>query len=347
MSIASELTTLAANKAAIKEAIEAKNPATAPTDSLAQWPTAIASIPTGGGSVGGNLSWMCQYIGAFNDNGITIVKKDGTTVSLEIDSGFSNGSMSDVVSYSISSTLPDCNRAGSIAGDTKILLAVPCFVHGTMILLFDGYMKPVESLTYQDDLAVWDFDEGRMSSAKPLWIKKPQESGYFWRSTFRSGKVLDTMGHSGHRVFSLDTDRFEYVTECVGHRVVLADGSSDILVDTVRVESPCCYYNLITDRHIDLYANGVLTGCSLENGLYHVKDMRFVKDGRPVRPFSEFEGAVSREWYDGCRYGESSLDREYLVKYYRDRLPLTAQALGKTRAEIDAFLDGIPAEGGV
>lgn len=48
MSVASELQTLAANKAAIKSAIEAKNPATAPTNALAQWPTAIASIPSGG-----------------------------------------------------------------------------------------------------------------------------------------------------------------------------------------------------------------------------------------------------------------------------------------------------------
>lgn len=47
MSIASELTTLAANKAAIKAAIEAKNPATAPTDALSQWPASIASIPSG------------------------------------------------------------------------------------------------------------------------------------------------------------------------------------------------------------------------------------------------------------------------------------------------------------
>lgn len=50
MSIASELTTLATNKANIKSALMAMNPATPPTDALAQWPIAIASIPTGGGS---------------------------------------------------------------------------------------------------------------------------------------------------------------------------------------------------------------------------------------------------------------------------------------------------------
>lgn len=37
------------SKAAIKAAITAMNPATPPTDVLSQWPTAIASIPTGGG----------------------------------------------------------------------------------------------------------------------------------------------------------------------------------------------------------------------------------------------------------------------------------------------------------
>lgn len=44
MSIASELTTLANNKAAIKAAIEAKNPTIPPTDNLSQWPTSIGSI---------------------------------------------------------------------------------------------------------------------------------------------------------------------------------------------------------------------------------------------------------------------------------------------------------------
>ena len=46
---ADKLALAAANKVAIKAAIAAKNPATAPTDVMSQWPTAIASIPSGGG----------------------------------------------------------------------------------------------------------------------------------------------------------------------------------------------------------------------------------------------------------------------------------------------------------
>ena len=49
MSIATELTNLAANRDAIKAAIEAKNPSVAPTSALSSFPASIASIPTGGG----------------------------------------------------------------------------------------------------------------------------------------------------------------------------------------------------------------------------------------------------------------------------------------------------------
>lgn len=45
MSIATELIKLANNKAAIKAAIEAKDPPVMPTDNLSQWPTSIASLP--------------------------------------------------------------------------------------------------------------------------------------------------------------------------------------------------------------------------------------------------------------------------------------------------------------
>lgn len=50
MSIASEMTNLAANRDAIKAAIEAKNPSVAPTDALSSFPASIASISGGGSS---------------------------------------------------------------------------------------------------------------------------------------------------------------------------------------------------------------------------------------------------------------------------------------------------------
>lgn len=57
MSIASELTNLAANRDAIKAAIDAKNPSVAPTTALSSFPAAIASIPTGGGGWNPPSEW--------------------------------------------------------------------------------------------------------------------------------------------------------------------------------------------------------------------------------------------------------------------------------------------------
>lgn len=49
MSIATEMTNLAANRDAIKAAIEARSPTVAPTNALSSFPASIASIPSGGG----------------------------------------------------------------------------------------------------------------------------------------------------------------------------------------------------------------------------------------------------------------------------------------------------------
>lgn len=65
-----------------------------------------------------------------------------------------------------------------------------------------------------------------------------------------------------------------------------------------------------------------MLGCSLENKLYPVENMRFVKDNRALRPYYEFEGEVPEWWYNECRYAESNANKDYLVKYCKDRLPI-------------------------
>ena len=41
------------------------------------------------------------------------------------------------------------------------------------------------------------------------------------------------------------------------------------------------YYNIITDKHINLFANTILTSCRLSN-LYIIKDMKYIKDDREL-----------------------------------------------------------------
>ena len=60
--------------------------------------------------------------------------------------------------------------------------------------LADGTEKLVEDITYDDELLVWDFDNGCLATAKPAWIKKPEQVDYYFINTYASGNKLLTTG---------------------------------------------------------------------------------------------------------------------------------------------------------
>lgn len=339
MSIATELSNLAANRDAIKNAIEAKG-GTVSSNTLAAFPAAIAALPSGGG---GGLTGHTVTVNADSDygtsmSGIVLLGPNGEVVAnyREFYNGESHthSGVAAVGGYN-----GDRNPfAMVITEDTTINLAAPCFVEGTRVLLADGSMKTVEDVSYTDELLVWDFDEGRPSSARPLWIKVPQESCYCWKSRFASGRVLETMGHSGHRVFSVTAAKFLYVTECVGHDVKIVDGSLDRLVETVRVDGRCRYFNIITERHMNLYADGVLTSFHMNNELYpfDADAMLFVKPKSPraLRLRDEFP-SVPTNWYDGLRLYEQTGSADDICADIQMRLSVAASAVYTERGRAD------------
>ena len=58
-----------------------------------------------------------------------------------------------------------------------------CFIEGTLVRLADGTDKPVEDIVYDDELSVWNFDEGCLATAKPFWISKPNYVYYRWETS--------------------------------------------------------------------------------------------------------------------------------------------------------------------
>ena len=193
-------------------------------------------------------------------------------------------------------------RAYQIDGDAK-LHGYTCFVVGTKILLYNGLSKEVENITYDDELLVWDFDNGCYASAKPLWIKKQQSSSYYYHCKFENGITLNLVGSNGkcHRVFSIDDGRFESATDCVGKMVMTELGATK-LVSCEKVEETVEYYNIITKYHLNLFANSVLTSCRLNN-LYPIKDMKFVKDNQNYIPYEAYSN-VTMDFYEGLRLSE-------------------------------------------
>lgn len=321
MSIASELATLAANKAAIKAAIKAKNPATAPTDALAQWPAAIASIPSGGGLTGHTLRLVKSETEAgsdFMDGSGVFLMADGTTGSTDFyGSGDSLKVVNDAIAYA-SGTGLDQKILGSVlrvlTGNAVVKVYVPCLVRGALVSLADGTEKPIEDVTYDDDLLVWDFGRGVTSSAKPLWIKKAQRVGYMFDVQLACGRTLGVTGPHGHRAFNINHGRFEYLPRSVGDRVWTLDGVDEV-VSCAKVRGDFEHYNIITADHLNLFANGVLTSCRLNNHRgFNVAKMTWASKAVSHHSRSAFDG-IPPEFIYGLHLCEQPMSVEELTLY--------------------------------
>lgn len=192
-----------------------------------------------------------------------------------------------------------------------------CLLKGTRIMLANRTEKKIEDITYEDELLVWNFDEGKLDTAKPLWIKKAEKSDYFFRNVLGNWRELLTTGQSdtgwGHRMFDIDKGKFVYTTESVSDMIHTLDGSARHM-SCQRIETECEYYNIVTDKHFNLFANRILTSCSLNN-LYPIVDMRFVKTGEIPHQKSDFD--LPDRYIEGLRLCENPASVESLTKYVK------------------------------
>ncbi|MEG1609327.1 MAG: Hint domain-containing protein, partial [Clostridia bacterium] len=200
-----------------------------------------------------------------------------------------------------------------------------CLAKGTKVQLANGKTKNIEDITYNDDLLVWNFDDGKFDSAKALWIKIPQISPEYNLLKFSDGTELKTINQ--HRIFNKEQGKFTYQPDetPIGTTTFNASGQEITLVSKEVISENVEYYNIITDRHINCFTNTILTSCRLNN-IYPIEDMKFIKDNRKIRLITEFP-TVEERYYSGLRLGEQfeetsttgNVENMSLVKYV-DRL---------------------------
>lgn len=180
-----------------------------------------------------------------------------------------------------------------------------CFIKDTNIILVNRAEKKIQDITYDDELLVWNFDEGKYDSAKPLWIKKAQTTTWYYRLTFSDGTVLKVTGDypKAHSLYSVDDGKFIHANELVGKKVYTLNGIQT-LEKCEEMHEEVEFYNIITDYHMNLFAEGILTSTSLNN-LYPIEKMIFIKEDRkPVFDMSIFED----KWVKGLRLNEQPND---------------------------------------
>ena len=192
----------------------------------------------------------------------------------------------------------------TITDNFALLYTLWCLAEGTMITLADKSRKAIEDIEYTDNLLVWDFDNGCFAEAKPLWIKKKQAAQEYNLIKFDNGVELKTI--LDHRIFNMESQRFTYTMNeedtPIGSTTFMEDGTTAKIVERKVIRETINYYNIITDYHMNLFANGILTSLRLNN-LYKIENMKFVKDNRELVDKSEFEG-IPENYFYGLRLAE-------------------------------------------
>jgi hypothetical protein len=213
------------------------------------------------------------------------------------------------------------NSDGTIFVSERITWSAygPCFVEGTLITLADGTTKAVEDITYDDDILVWDFDHGTYAEAKPIWVKQPQQLDRHNRLTFSDGTVLLTVFN--HEIFNKQAGAFtKPMTDAtpIGTITYNQMGEEVTLVSKEVIREPVTYYNVWTEYHLNLFAEGILTSNRFNN-IYPIVAMKFVKDDRALRPVEEFVG-IDDKYIKGLRLQEQTYSVDYIRDYINERL---------------------------
>jgi hypothetical protein len=208
-------------------------------------------------------------------------------------------------------------NAAGVAYSPTVLTWTPtiCLAEGTLITLADGSTKTIEAISMSDLIKVWDFDNGAVASATPLWIKRRESTIQYNAIEFSDGTILKTIGQ--HRIFNKQAKSFTYpMTDDtpVGTITVKSDGTEITLVSKKVVYEKVNYYNVITSGgYLNCYAEGILTSCRYSN-MYPITNMQYNKDGRALRDRNEFVG-ISDRWIDGLRLPEQTIDIKHIHKY--------------------------------
>ena len=186
-----------------------------------------------------------------------------------------------------------------------------CLSENTEVYVYDEKKKKyrkkkIGDLTYDDELLCWDFDNGCFAKEKPIWIMKEKQTFKFNRLAFSDGSILETINQ--HRIFNVEKGMFTYpMTDDtpIGTTTLNANREHVKLISKEEVEEPIKYYNIMTNYHINLFANDILTSSRLSN-IYKIEDLKYVKDDRELNDVSQV--GCDEKWIKGLRLEEQPLD---------------------------------------
>lgn len=147
-----------------------------------------------------------------------------------------------------------------------------CVAQGTLITLADGTQVPVETLTGNEMLMVWNMITGRLEAASILFIDKDPAQVYkVINLGFSDGTTVKVI--SEHGFWDYDLNKYVYLrqdaSKYIGHWFNKGETRVQLVSVDVRDEYTSSY-SPVTYGHLCYYVNGMLSMPGGISGLFNI-----------------------------------------------------------------------------
>lgn len=156
-----------------------------------------------------------------------------------------------------------------------------CVAAGTLITLADGRQVPVENLTGNESLLVWNLHTGKLDVAKIVFVDyESQVLRTVVNLHFSDGTSVKVVGE--HAFWDFDLNRYVYLrgdaARYIGHSFYKLSETADGIQSYCRVQLSCvevfeekvAVYSPVTAEHLCYFVNGMLSVPGGIEGLFNI-----------------------------------------------------------------------------
>ncbi len=262
---------------------------------------------------------------------------DGVEISkATANSGYSVDSWSDVPTTVITANTT-----------VKVSFKQSCVAKGTLITLADGTQVPVETLTGDEMLLVWNLETGKLDSAPIMFIDSDPETAYEVINLYFSDGT-DVKVISEHGFWDYDLNEYVYLDEnasaYIGHAFAKHNGSElekvqlvDVSIETETTTA----WSPVTFGHLCYFVDGMLSMPGGISGLfnifevdaetmaYDVEKMQCDIETYGLLTVEDFGGMITEEMFEafngkylGIAVGKGNLTWEFIAHLAERYAPL-------------------------
>ena len=209
-----------------------------------------------------------------------------------------------------------------------------CIPEGTLITLADGTQKPIEQVTPEDKLLVFNHDTGKYDVAKVNFIEDNGKDYYdVFNLKFSDGTTTRAIYEHGY--FDIDLMKYVYINkntykDYIGHRFYKDNNGARqevTLLDCYITNEYTHSYGITSEYHLDLFTDNMLSieGCmtgafnifKYDNNLqYNQEEMKHDIETYGLLPYEMFKDLMTEETFNKypAKYLKISIAKGFMTE---------------------------------